>query len=112
MIDICNPSKAQAIAAAGASVNAAAYDGRTPLHLAAAGGHLSLVRHIIAGGGQPHARDRWGRTPLADAVAEGHSDVEEALRLAGSARPETRAAPKRPALLFLRRGNSLFDFAV
>jgi hypothetical protein len=78
------PGLLQAIVSAGASVNCAAYDGRTPLHLASAEGHADLVRYIIAAGGRPDARDRWGRTPLADAVAEGHAAVEHALRLAGS----------------------------
>ena len=72
----------RALADAGVAVNALSYDRRSPLHLAAAAGHLGLARLILARGGDPHRRDRHGRTPVSDAIAEGHADVEAALRLA------------------------------
>jgi hypothetical protein len=72
----------QTLLAGGVAVNAQGYDRRSALHLAACGGHLELVRLIIAHGGSVDCRDRWGRTPMADAIGEGHTDVQDALRLA------------------------------
>lgn len=43
------------------------YDLRTPLHLAAAAGHLDVVKFLIHGGINHSPRDRWGATPLNDA---------------------------------------------
>ena len=39
-------------------------DGRTPLHLAAAKGHISVLWHIVAQGGFINATDSNGSTPL------------------------------------------------
>lgn len=44
------------------------YDQRTPLHLAAAAGHVNVVQYLILQCEVPHSpRDRWGATPLNDA---------------------------------------------
>jgi ankyrin repeat protein len=53
-------------------------DGLTPLHLAAAYGHVQTMQHLLAAGADPQARDKFGRTPLLTAVREGEP---EALRL-------------------------------
>jgi 60kDa lysophospholipase len=43
------------------------YDRRTPLHLAAAGGHVDAVRYLLSQGADPKSEDRWGGIPLDDA---------------------------------------------
>jgi glutaminase len=62
--------------AAGADVNAADYDRRTPMHIAAAEGKLSLVELLVVeGGADLAAADRWGNTPLAEATRVGAAQV-------------------------------------
>ena len=57
--------------------------GRTPLHLAAAGGHASTVELLLHNNADPSARDTAGRTPLGLAEAAGHADVAALLRAGG-----------------------------
>ena len=58
--------------------------GRTPLHLAAEGGHLDTVDILLHNNAAVDARDRDGRTPLALADAAGHGAVADLLRRAGA----------------------------
>ena len=58
-------------------------EGRTPLHLAAAGGHASTVELLLHNNADPNVRDVAGRTPLATADAAGHTAVVELLRRGG-----------------------------
>src|SRR5688500_2096383 len=46
------------------SARAQRVDGRTPLHLAAQGGHAGAIDLLVAGGADVNARDEWGQTPL------------------------------------------------
>ena len=78
------------LVARGADLEAADYDGRTALHLAASEGHLPLVKYIVEyfvrRGAKLEPRDRWGATPLDDAEREGHEKVAAILRLNGTDR--------------------------
>ena len=64
----------------GCSVDAADYDQRRPLHLAASVGNEQIVQLLLREGADAQATDRWGGTPLDDAVREKHQHVEAVLR--------------------------------
>ncbi|KAL2081119.1 hypothetical protein ACEWY4_022972 [Coilia grayii] len=52
------------------------YDSRTALHVAAAEGHIEVVRFLLeACKVNPMPKDRWGNTPMDEAVHFGHHDV-------------------------------------
>jgi ankyrin repeat protein len=46
--------------------------GRTPLHMASAGGHSSVARLLLDAGAKPNTQDQYGRTPIFNAVCGGH----------------------------------------
>jgi glutaminase len=54
----------------GCNLDASDYDKRTPLHLAAFGNHLEVVKFLIGHGAKMNPHDRWGCTPLDDAADE------------------------------------------
>ena len=58
-------------------------DGRTPLHLAALGGHTATVELLLHNNADPNARDRAGRTPLSLAEGAGHAGTADLLRRSG-----------------------------
>lgn len=60
------------LVAQGADVNAADYDGRTPIHLAASEGQHEVVAYLISQGVDRSPVDRWGNTPLDDARRASH----------------------------------------
>ncbi len=68
----------------GASVDAANYDGRTALHLAAAEGQHAVVQLLLAEGARLSPVDRWGGTPLRDATRGDHTEVAALLRSKGA----------------------------
>ncbi len=51
----------------GISLDEGDYDARTPLHLAAASGHIEATKFLIKSGVRINPTDRWGATPLNDA---------------------------------------------
>lgn len=57
------------------------YDSRTALHVAAAEGHIEVVKFLIeACKVNPFVKDRWGNIPLDDAVQFNHLEVEKLLQ--------------------------------
>ena len=63
----------QRLFALGHPVDLCDYDGRTPLHLAAAQGHEEICAFLIAHGHDHSLTDRWGSTPADDALRHGHT---------------------------------------
>ena len=64
----------------GCAIDAADYDTRTCLHLAASTGNLPICQLLLDRGATVNAKDRWGGTPLRDAVREGRAEVAVLLR--------------------------------
>uniref|UniRef100_A0A672H9K9 glutaminase n=1 Tax=Salarias fasciatus TaxID=181472 RepID=A0A672H9K9_SALFA len=57
------------------------YDSRTPLHVAAAEGHMDAVLFLTEiCKVNPHMKDRWGNTPVDDAMQFGHDVVVSVLQ--------------------------------
>jgi glutaminase len=67
----------------GHDLGARDFDCRTPLHLAAAEGHLDCVKFLVRMCGVGlEPKDRWGFTPLSEAERFGHALVADYLKLA------------------------------
>ena len=78
----------------GCNVNAADYDGRTCLHVAASAGNKLIVSALLEAGGELSLLDHWEGTPLSDAVRQGHRDIANRLIEGGATLSfeESRAA--------------------
>lgn len=63
----------------GVPVHGRDYDGRTALHLSAAGGELNATKYLLAHGHPLDVYDRWGASPLDEARRAGHAEVVELL---------------------------------
>ncbi|KAL1523439.1 hypothetical protein AB1Y20_018379 [Prymnesium parvum] len=59
----------------GLNVDAADYDKRRCIHLAACAGKMEMVDFLLARKTNFNAQDRYGGTPLVDALREGHHDI-------------------------------------
>ncbi|CAI5978287.1 unnamed protein product [Closterium sp. NIES-65] len=64
---------------AGANAGKADYDGRTPLHLAAAGGYDEVVRFLLLEGADVNSMDNFGTTPLLEALRAGNDSTAKIL---------------------------------
>jgi ankyrin repeat protein len=65
-----NLARVKALVQAGAPAEAADYDGRSAMHLAAASGHVDILQYLQSQHGcDISAVDRYGNTPLHDAIA-------------------------------------------
>ncbi len=60
------------------------YDGRTPLHLAAAEGREKAVEFLIQHKAKVNAEDRWGERPIQDAIKGGHVLLASLIHSKGS----------------------------
>jgi glutaminase len=74
------------LVAHGIDLNAADYDKRTPMHLAASEGHEQVVQYLINQRVSPNPRDRWGGTPLDDAYRHGQKRIVNLLEQHGGMR--------------------------
>ncbi|SPQ98971.1 unnamed protein product (mitochondrion) [Plasmodiophora brassicae] len=80
-------------------VNGTDYDGRTPLHLAAASGNKELVLFLLERGAKPDAVDRWGADPHHEAARRNLLEIVETLD------PENKSTLREPTPLDDPKGN-------
>jgi uncharacterized protein len=73
------PAMIKYLVQAGADLSLRDGTGRTPLHTAAFGNHITGVIALLGCGADPDAQHVLGLTPLMDAIAEGHTQVACAL---------------------------------
>jgi len=78
----------------GVNVNAADYDLRTAVHLAAGNNQLSVLTYLLQAGADPNPLDRWGNRPLDEAIRI-NSEPLKALLLQFNAKIGTSAPSSR-----------------
>jgi ankyrin repeat protein len=68
----------------GANLEALDSAGRTPLHCAAAEGHLENVRVLVDHGANLDGKNVFGSTPLGEALSSGHGQIADFLKDRGA----------------------------
>eukprot|EP01063_Lacrimia_lanifica_P027493 TRINITY_DN386_c0_g1_i2.p2 TRINITY_DN386_c0_g1~~TRINITY_DN386_c0_g1_i2.p2 ORF type:complete len:836 (+),score=420.59 TRINITY_DN386_c0_g1_i2:82-2589(+) len=81
-----NLAKLKELVAGGVSVNAADYDYRSAIHLAAEEGFMECVQYLVDSDVDFNCQDRWGTTPLTGAENCGQQEVAAYLREKGAKR--------------------------
>jgi glutaminase len=85
------------LVAHGHDLDTADYDGRTPLHLAAAEGKAEAVNYLLRQEVATEPRDRWGNTPLDDAWRHKHAEVARLLGQTDSHSSDDNVKERRAA---------------
>lgn len=78
-------------------LNAKSLKGDTPMHLAAAGGHLLLCNRLFEAGADTTTRNDVGQTPADMASGAGHRQLAELLRALNREHPAQALEPTQPA---------------
>jgi len=87
----------------GAQMEAKDSNGNTPLHFAAANGHLEIVRLLCDHGADVEARNKWGMRPLHWAAYHGHISIVKELIEVKNVEINARDTGGRTALSLARQ---------
>lgn len=80
-----NLARVKALVQVGAQTEASDYDGRSAMHLAAASGHVEILKYLKAQHGVDISIvDRYGNTPLHDAIANNQTECVSWLKSNGA----------------------------
>ncbi len=94
-----------------ACVNVRGSDGRTPLHWAARGVHLEVLRFLVERGADVRAADANGLTPLHNTASRGHLEASRVLVGKGAPVDVKSASGETPFYLAALRGQKdLLEF--